>query len=161
MKRLLAILITLSMLLGCGCAAAETATYQIEMKTFPTYSIANPDWKVDFPLYFVDGADDLPFVDLSDWTDVMNEFFADDGYQLTFEAKEAENVALLVREDPSNTMEVDFNKGTISFLDYVAFILWPHLKRIRTASPSCCRSRTAGTCTAITRCSTSSDTASP
>ena len=126
MKRLLAILITLSMLLGCGCAAAETATYQIEMKTFPTYSLANPDWKVDFPLYFVDGADDLPFVDLSDWTDVMNEFFADDGYQLTFEAKEAENVALLVREDPNNTMEVDFNKGTISFLDYVAFIQNPN-----------------------------------
>lgn len=122
MKRLLAILITLSMLLGCGCAAAETAAYQIEMKTFPTYSNLDPDWKVDFPLYFVDGVYDLPFVDLSDWTDTMNRLFARDGYQLTFEAREAENVALLVRENPINTMKVDFNNGTISFLDYVAFI---------------------------------------
>lgn len=121
MKRLLAILITLSLLLGCGCAVAETAAHQVEMKTFPTYSNLDTDWKVDFPLYFVDGVDDLPFVDLSDWTDTLNRFFARDGYQLTFEAKADENKAILVRENPSNTMEVDFDNGTISFLDYVAF----------------------------------------
>ena len=126
MKRLLTILITLSLLLGCACATAETAeAHQIEMKEFPFYmTSAEHTYPKDFPLYFVDGADDLPFVELSDWTELMNFFFdrSDGGYHLTFEAKEEENKAILVRENASNTMEVDFDKGTISFLDYVAFI---------------------------------------
>jgi len=75
MKRLLALLITLTMLLGCAVAepAAETTaepatTHQIEMKTFPFYVISKTEiWWEDFPLYFVDGVEDLPFVELNDW----------------------------------------------------------------------------------------------
>lgn len=41
----------------------------------------------DFPLFFVDGADDLPYVDLNDWAKLMpeliNTIFPNSGYQLT------------------------------------------------------------------------------
>ena len=69
MKRLLAILITLSLLFGCvsAASAAEPEAHQIERKTFPFYYSVDQKRDEDFPLFFVDGADDLPYVDLNDW----------------------------------------------------------------------------------------------
>ena len=155
MKRVLACLLALLLLTGCGTAksaakpkpvaepAAEVAAedvaevaaepaaeraeaHQIESKSFPFYlvSVANriPD---DFTLYFVDGAEDLPFVELSDWARLMNfmkPLFGGDAFQVTVEVKEAENKVILSRENARYTMEADFDKGTISFMDYVAFI---------------------------------------
>ena len=58
MKRLLAVLLILSLLLGCAVAesaAQPETTHQIEMKSFPFY-LAKVDLQVDFPLYFVDGS---------------------------------------------------------------------------------------------------------
>ena len=128
MKRFLIMLITFSMLFGSAAAvtAAESVdAHQIEMKTFPLY-IASADniLTEKFPLYFVDGVDDLPFMELNDWVGFINnlkKLFGDD-YHVTLEIKEKKNKAVLVREKETNTMEIDFDKGTISFRDYVGFI---------------------------------------
>ena len=89
MKRLLTVLITLSLLFGCVSvtSAAESAAHQIERKTFPFYFSVDKKRDEDFPLFFVDGADDLPYVDLNDWAKLMpeliNTIFPNSGYQLT------------------------------------------------------------------------------
>ena len=76
MKRLLALLITLTLLLGC--AAAETAAKpeaappQVTTKNFPVYAFSGEEtWREDFPLYFLDGVEDIPFVNLEDWKEVL------------------------------------------------------------------------------------------
>ena len=112
MKRLLALLITLSLLLGCAAAepVAETAaepatTHQIEMKTFPFYVGSKTTiWWEDFPLYFVDGTEDLPFVELNDWGDLRaycnapDNDASDNGYRLTVRVDEAENKVIFIRK---------------------------------------------------------------
>ena len=67
MKKYAAVLLAFCMLLSAVCAAAEggaaeDSAAQIEKKTFPIYYDKIGEEPVDpaFPLYFVDGVDDLP-----------------------------------------------------------------------------------------------------
>ena len=136
MKRLLAILMTLCLLLGCAAAetaaetpAEETTTHQIEMKTYPFYEASRTDiWRDDFPIYFVDGVEDLPFVELNDWRVLLRHIKGADkenpsGYDLTLRVDDTGSKVILTREDETNNMVFDFDAGTISFLDYIAFNL--------------------------------------
>ena len=135
MKRLLAVLLSLALLFSC--AAAESLmlpktpdVHQIEKKDFPLcYGSKDTVLMDNVPLYFVDGVDDLPFVDLKDWKDVLitvndgNDKEKPSGYQLTYEEKG--NTVVLTREDGQYTMNVDFENGKIRFLDYLAFLKRP------------------------------------
>lgn len=129
LKRMLALLAVLTLL--SGCAAAETVrngARQIEMKTVPFY-IRSLDNQLPggFPLYFADGAEDLAYVDLSDWADLMNAVIPDptepkfDGIQVTAEADEAENVVIQQREN-GHMMVVDFENSQIIWDDYIGFL---------------------------------------
>ena len=73
LKRILALFTALCLLCGCAAAetaaatetasATETAARQIGMKTYPFYLFSSQEtWPEEFPLYFADGAADLPFV---------------------------------------------------------------------------------------------------
>ncbi|MER1994852.1 MAG: hypothetical protein ABS897_12505, partial [Eubacteriales bacterium] len=118
MKRILALLTALAMLLGC--AAAETApeagkgTHQIEVKAVPLY-LENPDtlWPEDFPVYFVDGVDDLPYVDLHDWAKLIEWHFTTNGgpqyagYSIDVRVLEDENQVVFLRDNVS-VMLFDF-----------------------------------------------------
>ena len=135
MKRLLAVLLSLALLFSC--AAAENLklpkmpeVHQIDRKDGPVYYGSKDSVVMDsFPLYFVDGVDDLPFVDLSNWKDLLIEVNEGNskkhpsGYQLTYEEKG--NTVVLTREDGQYYMIVDFENGKIRFLDYLAFLKRP------------------------------------
>ncbi len=104
-------------------AAAESSTdSSLVTRTVPFY-LCDLNRSIDLPLYFVNGVRDVPFVSLSDWTKVMTAIYnvlgADQDYQLTLETDGP--VATLTREN-GYTMLVDFDKGTITFEDYDAFI---------------------------------------
>ena len=131
MKRMLAVLLALALLLGCAAAetAAETesAAHQIEQKTYPFYlDKSNKLWREDFPLYFLDGAGDLPYVDVRDWTEALNYIYpemAEDGYtdfSLTSEVMEAENKVIVTR-NKTYRMTLDFSAGRITWDDFTAF----------------------------------------
>ena len=133
LKRILAIIISCALLFGCAIAEtaaeseapAEATGYQIEMKTFPLHYLTVDDiWREDFPLYFINGADDLPFVEVHDWADVLNmegPKLVGENYQVTLEVKEDENKAVFTREN-NFYMEIDFEKQTLSYLDFLGFI---------------------------------------
>ena len=134
MKKWISILLILSILASLGCSAfaentVETAAAdQIERKTFPVYVYSSKDiWKEDFPLYFIDGAADLPYADLKDWAEFMSYIFDIEkdmsyrGFQVTCEVLEDENTVVLTREN-GFTMEVDFAEGMISYVDYLGFL---------------------------------------
>ena len=128
-KRILALLTTLALVLGC--AAAETApeadeTHQIETKDVPFYGPEGKKASSGFPLYFLDGAADLAYVNLEDWAGLMQSFFAEgnpkySGYALTCEVNEAEKTVLMTREN-GHVLLADFETGTFLWDDYIGFL---------------------------------------
>ena len=137
MKKLLAILLAV-MLLTTGAlaetarttfeataeATAETdgAAHAIDRHEVKTY-LGDLDISYQLPLCFVDGVDDLPWLDLEDFCYFMNafeqQFYEDVNYSLTYEA-EGDQVWLTRETD--YFMAVDFAENTIFFNDYDAFI---------------------------------------
>ena len=81
LKRLLSLLAVLALLLNCAVAetaAVEAETHALEMKTVPFYAGAPENMNPDgFPLYFADGVDDMPYVELDTWAALLNELFED------------------------------------------------------------------------------------
>jgi len=128
-KRIIALLIALMLLSGCAAAEGDAEpgkiTYEITRENYPLYFF-NLGGKAeeDFPLYFADGAGDLPFVDVRDWTAILNSIFPEEpqyvGYHVTAETDEETGFVTLRRENGS-TMSCNFTDGEIVFSDYNAF----------------------------------------
>lgn len=134
-KRLISLSLTAVILLsGCVYAesAAETETeqetkaYQLEAKQFPWYfsSISKRvDAEDTYPLWFVHGADDLPFMELEVWSQLMIRLMNDGKQTPTYELKtEIKDDGLLsMTRENGYTAIFDFDEGTITYEDYVAF----------------------------------------
>lgn len=73
-------------------------------------------------MYFVNGAEDLPFMNLEDWKDLLVYTYkkadgnGDKEYTLTYEVSEDGKTVTLTRETGYN-MIVDFEAGTFTFLE--------------------------------------------
>ena len=107
--------------------AQNTGNHQLETKSFPWYatSILNKfDEELAVPLWFVDGADDLPFMDLEDWADFLVFCITGGGqvpgYELKIEMDDEAGWLSMTREDGFNTI-FNFREGKIICQDYVAF----------------------------------------
>jgi len=131
-KRYFVLLISLIFILNCvpavNAAQAPEDSRQIERKTYPFYLNSTEEtWPEEFPLYFVDGVDDLPFVEVNDWADVLNWYFPADGgesyadYRITVQIDEEKNQVFYLRDNGS-FMIMDFNAGTILWDDYGKFL---------------------------------------
>ena len=94
----------------------------VSEKVYPFYfyDIEN---EAELPLYFINEVDDLPYVNLSDWSDLMVDIYQygldDEGYELYLETDD--NVAMLTRES-GYSLVMDFAESTMSFEDYDAFL---------------------------------------
>ena len=74
MKKCISLLLCLALALSCcaACAeaapeAAEPAAHVLEKKEYPVYNGRMTLLYQALPLYFVDGVNDLPYVDLTDF----------------------------------------------------------------------------------------------
>lgn len=98
-----------------------TTTHTVEQKTVTIYMYSMDAWQ-DINLYFLDGVEDLPWLELSEFADFYAELRRnlkkDTNCNLTFTAQG--DVARLTRES-DYFMEVDFAKDTIYFNDFDAF----------------------------------------
>ena len=152
MKRILALILAIIMLMTCALAettepadtaeATETAEttdatgtdesgeaaeaddgahtiFRTEVKTY----LADMDNWYSLPMCFVDGVDDLPWLDLEDFCGFMNtfqnNFWGDANYNLEYIANG--DLVYLSRES-GYFMCVDFNENTIFFSDYDGFV---------------------------------------
>ena len=116
----------------CGPSAARTPadtsvtedSYgpEVERKNLTFYVGAMDSW-IEEPVCFINGVDDIPYIDLNDWADFLTamhqDYAGDAGYSLTVETDDS--VVLLEREN-GYQMLVDFEAGTIQFDDYDAFL---------------------------------------
>ena len=122
--------VTEEMLPGVDSAGMETeiennsdsVSVTKEDMPFYFYDIEN---EYSYPVYFINDVKDLPYINLSDWVDIMCDMFGSEWnkYQLTLETDG--DVAMVTRES-GYSMLIEFQKETITFEDYDAFI---HLKR--------------------------------
>jgi hypothetical protein len=137
MKKLFSLLLCLCLMLGLVPvmveSAAETTAAQAQLfvKTYPVYFRSTTEtWRDDFPLYFTEGAEDLPFVSIEDWKDflcyTMNTLdeAGEMAYQLKYESLEAEKKVTLTRENGFQ-MIFDFEAGSLTFPDFFGFLNVP------------------------------------
>ena len=143
MKRILTVLMAMCLCFSCCMAEPETASiaasetipslwpegqlHQLEKKELPFYfgGLENL-YPGDFPLYFADGVNDLPYVDLRDFAGFMNAvypYFGED-YQITVDVNEADGIVFYTRETESLTA-FNFTAGRIAWADYLSFNSFP------------------------------------
>ena len=152
MKRFFVLLTVLTLLTGCAAAEADVAdaepltpVYEITQQKLPIYyfSLSNKS-EEDFPLYFADGAEDLPFVDLRDWCEILNMIFMDtaeyDGYRVTASVDSEDIGIVMLQRENGSTMTCNFADGEIAFTDYNAFIqdtsgLYLNIAAIQSSAP--------------------------
>ncbi|MBQ4513672.1 MAG: hypothetical protein II969_11820 [Anaerolineaceae bacterium] len=121
MKKYLLILLSL-LLIVINASAQDTHNIVERSYTFYDGSIDDPLNK-PFPLYFMDGVDDLPYVELESWMELLifinREWLSDPNYDLMFNAEGTD--AAYVRENEYH-LQFDFKEKTIEFDDFNAFV---------------------------------------
>ena len=138
MKKLIAFLLILSLMCPVyGSLAEETektevlpsrwetgAEHQLVRKDYPFY-LASLDflWPGEFPLYFADGVDDLPFMDLKDFAAFMNYVWVNMAadYQITADANPDTGIVMCTRENGCTTV-FNFTNSRIVWPDYFGFL---------------------------------------
>ena len=126
LPRALAVLLALTLGLSCAVPAyAETdGKHSIVSRSYTAYAgtTAEETLNKEITLYFVDGVDDLPYMELNDWAELMyfvNTDNGDEDYGLSIEHKG--DVVTLEREN-GYTMDFDFANDTLHYTDYDAFV---------------------------------------
>lgn len=122
--RLIALLLLIQLWLPAATAWADSETFSVEQKTFAVY-LDDVESRLDdaYPLYFVNGANDLPYVELSEFAGFLNKFKHDyvkaNEYALSCRT---EGSTLWYERENGYSLEFDFDKGRIVFDDYDSFI---------------------------------------
>ena len=143
MKKALSLFIALCLLWSC-CAAEETPAvsadapaelpslwkageiHTIEKKILPLYfGSLNELWPGDFPVYFTDGADDLPWLDLRDFGELMGVFLSvkdrkGDQSDISVTVDEKLNTVTWLRRD-NDRVFFSFAEQQITWPDYNGF----------------------------------------
>ena len=138
MKKLISALLVLALMCTvCGSLAEEAegtavipsqwetgAEHQLVRKDFPFYlGGLDESWSGGFPLYFADGVDDLPFMDLNDFAAFMNYLWVHKAadYQFTAEANPDTGIVMCTRENGC-TVVFNFTNSRIVWTDYFGFM---------------------------------------
>ena len=102
-------------------AEEEAGKASITAQKFPMY-LADPENEAEITLYFVNGVTDLPYVDLTEWANVMvsvyKDWMEDADYALQMEHDG--HVYQYTRENNYHCI-FDFEEGTILFDDFDGF----------------------------------------
>ena len=117
-QKTISVLTALAILLTAFAAAAEPAP--VEKKTFPIYHDKSGEEPVDpaFPLYFVDGVNDLPYADIRDIVDLANRMKdarGFDGLTYLIECDEEKGAAGILVDGSTSLLAMDFAGQTVTY----------------------------------------------
>lgn len=144
MKKLISLTLLMAMVLNltaCGggtvetppaeTVAVETQTdtgHEISSKTFPLY-FDGEKMPQEQTLYFLDGVNDLPYIESGDWLTLLSLLYEKPGFPVEFKMRAEGPVVTYTRHsddyDADLPMTFDFEKDTIGFTDYNLFIMKP------------------------------------
>ena len=125
MKKILAWFLTLVLLIGVlPSAFAEGSTHTVEKREYVTYLASTEDTLAEpFPLYFLDGVNDLPYVEIDDLGELIyfmnTEVSEDPNYSLS---SSYDGDTVIFERDSGYSVTFDFAKSTITFQDFNAFL---------------------------------------
>ena len=128
MKKLLSILLALTMLLPLGVPAFAADAHEITSAAFPIYH-NSVSLGMDVKLCFLDGAADLPYIEANDFLTLLNALIlGSEDHDLSFSMESDGPVVTYIRQNPAEnaddngaTMVLDFDRDTIAFVDYNLF----------------------------------------
>ena len=101
MKRLLSIIMATTMILSMNVLTFAEETHEITKATFPLYNDIN-EMGIDMTLYFLDGATDLPYIEVNDWQKLIDGFFDTPTKHIGFSLKADGSIVTYTRnnDDP-------------------------------------------------------------
>ncbi len=125
MKRTLALLLSLLLLIGLFPSAfADKLSHSVEKRDYVTYCGNVDETLTDpLPLYFLDGVDDLPYLEIDDLGELIwfmnTDINGDSNYGLTGSYNGS---TVRFERESGYYVEFDFDKDRITFDDYNAFL---------------------------------------
>ena len=127
MKKMICILLTLLMVLSMSVPALADESHSITSQEFPTY-FDGADIGVQMSLYFLDGEKDLPYLEIHDLCDLLNELVGDGGVTVGFDMNIEGSVVTITRHheggiDDGTIVTFDFDKSEIRFMNYNLFTM--------------------------------------
>ena len=128
MKKLISLFLGLCLMAGIMPVMAESAaSHEITGNEFSFY-FDSDDTGMKVKLWFVDGANDLPYMDAKDFFGLYGDFCGTQRKQVSFSMKAEGPVVTVTRsttdpeaKDNGATMVIDFDADTIDFPDYNLF----------------------------------------
>ena len=134
MRKWISLVLVLAMLCYAATVSskAEETTavktrHQIEEKTLTVY-LGSLEANFDLPFYFMDGVDDLPWMDMETWCGTMiglaQAWYGDEAYDMVYSI-EGETITL-TRENGFSMM-FDFAANSIFCYDAICFSMIPRI----------------------------------
>ena len=133
MKSIISILLSIALVLSsCAAlaeepAAAETQTHQIEMRQVPLYLSGVGRMPREVPLYFLDGVQDMPYLNLPDLLDVAAQIseVSNNETLLTGTWDEESSTYMLVNMQNDSAVMFDFELGGVVYSSFDTFAAAP------------------------------------
>ena len=124
MKKLLSILLTLTLFpVLCVITAFAAETHEITSAEYPLYDSGGSTGS-NLTLYFLDGANDLPYLEASDLLELLTEIYLN---TVDFSMETDGPVVTYTRVnelyDTDVPLIIDFDKNTMTFADYNLFVM--------------------------------------
>ena len=131
MKKLLCILLASAMLLSLSIPTFAEETHEITTDSYNIY-VGSADTGLSLPLYFLDGAMDLPYIESSDIPGILMSVMGDPKNSYTFSIETDGPIATVTRNntnseamDNGTNAVFDFDNDTITFSDHDLFCWKP------------------------------------
>ena len=141
MRRPLALFLSLALSLSStlGLAACNgssptatstsTARHEVSTASYPFY-INSQSIGIEIPLHFLDGTNDLPYIEANDWLTLLNGFvLGDEDLGVSFSLEKDNATVTYTRHNTNEAavdnlapMVLDFDADTITFPDYNLFV---------------------------------------
>lgn len=128
MKKMVSLVLALALLLSLAVPAMAADKHEIASAAYPVY-IDTDSTGMEFTLYFVDGANDLPYLEAGFCLELLNGFLGNADLGDTFTMTAEGPIVTYTRTNSlfsaSGPMTMDFENDIMEFSDYNLFCMRP------------------------------------